>query len=146
VHAMFPGMKRPGDAREGWTAHQVEIWLIAAFVAVKDHPVFSGAPTILPVNALAPGHREVLAWAHLVKERRDREMLLAWARCQATSDSFGALCRGLEWPRRTAEDARRRALAQIVQGLNAALALDSRNDRPGASEHDGAEKGVLAEV
>lgn len=143
---MFRPVEKSGAGRAGWTNREVEIWLIAAFEAVKDHPVFSGSPTILPINALSPGHREVLAWAQLVKARRDREMLMAWARCQATGDSYGALCIGLEWKRRTAEDGRRRALAQIVAELNAHLTLDSRNDRLGASENDETGKAALAEA
>ena len=60
-----------------------------------------------------------LSWAcHLDADPDGRKYLWAWARCQATRDSFAALCIGMGWKQPTAERGRRRAANAIAERLS----------------------------
>lgn len=83
----------------------------------------------------APSASEALTWAaRFVPDRNERLVLLTWARCRATGESFRDRCREVGWSRSSAERTRQRALAQIVACLKSEqLGLDSGANRPGAS-------------
>ncbi len=56
--------------------------------------------------------------ARYLAEDRDRRLVLAWARCQATGASFRDLCRELDWSRLNPDRRRRAILLTIAAGLN----------------------------
>ncbi len=107
--------------------------LIAAFTALPGHPVFS-SPGMVRVQG-APDAGEALTWTvRFVPDRSERLVLLTWARCKATGDSFRDRCIAMGWSRSSAERTRRRALAQIVACLKSEqIELDSGTNRPGRS-------------
>ncbi len=77
---------------------------------------------------------QVLNWSRILDRDPDaRKYLWAWARCRATRDSFGALCRAMGWPRPTAEDGRRRGAKAIARALQSVAdnQLDNHKDAAG---------------
>ena len=115
-----------------WTRGDVEARLVAAFADMPACPVYGHAGRLRSA-ATDDGNdlTDVLAWAAILNEDRDaRKVLWAWARCRATRDSFGELCREMGWPRATAEAARRRGADAIAARLNQGCDLfDRANDR-----------------
>lgn len=118
-------MDQKGNGGQDWTADRVEARLIAAFRAMPDHPVFSGAGGMLLTGD--PAASEAMNWAtRFVPDRAERLTLLTWARCRAIGGSASALYTGFGWPRSTAERLRRRALDRVVACLrNGQRGLDS---------------------
>ena len=53
-----------------------------------------------------------------VASRRDRTMLMTWARCRATGERMAPICREFQWDADQVDYRRRVALAAIVRGLN----------------------------
>ena len=94
-----------------WTSADVERQLIEVFRLLPHCPVYSRGPAIRTPWETCTAVTDVLEWAGLLAGDSDgRKYLLAWARCRATRSSFGELCRGMGWPRATAEAGRRAAL------------------------------------
>lgn len=133
-------MDTPGTT---WTRARVETRLIAAFKLMPGLPVYGigGRQLRTAEDRRSTPLTDALEWASLLDGDPDgRKYLWAWARCQATRDSFGALCRGHGWKRTTVEVGRRRAAAAIAARLSAAAsfprpssALDTGKERPGRS-------------
>ena len=62
-----------------------------------------------------------LGWPErYLPDERDRRIVLAWARCRATGNSFSALARAMGWASLNPDRRRRAALARIANGLNVA--------------------------
>lgn len=133
-------MDEAADLSRSW----FEGRLIAAFTALPGHPVFSARGAVKVVGA--PDAGETLTWAaRFVPDRSDRLVLLTWARCRATGDSFRDRCHAMGWSRSSAERTRQRAIAQIVSCLKSEqLRLDSGANRPGASQITEAADGLEA--
>lgn len=98
--------------------------------------MFSKPGSVLVEGAPASG--EALTWAsRFVPDRTERLVLLTWARCRATGESFRDRCIAMGWSRSSAERTRQRALAQIVACLKSEqLGLDSGANRLGASANE----------
>ena len=106
---MFLGMPAP------WTPELVADRLVAAFRRVPSCPVLSSA------RGFSMGDREVepFGWPErYIKDRRDRTILMTWARCRASGQAVAPLYRELVGNAERAEYRRRVALAAIVRGLN----------------------------
>ena len=125
-------MTQLAGTRQAWTRDEVEAKLVATFALMPCCPVYGRDGRL---RAAATGEANdltaVLGWAGMLDEDRDaRKVLWAWARCRATRDSFGELCREMGWPRATAEAARRRGADAIAARLNQGCDLfDRANDR-----------------
>lgn len=124
-----------------WTRERVEARLIAAFRAMPACPVYGHGPRIKTATDDQNSLTAVLNWARLLdRDPAARKYLWAWARCRATKDSYGALCRAMGWKRPTAEDGRRRGAMTIAKVLHSAALqsvaqarLDNHKDATGLS-------------
>ncbi len=118
--------------RGTWSRHDVEARLVAAFMAMPALPVFLSEARLQATGIVDDGAEvtTTLQWAaFLTDDAGARKFLWTWARCKATRTSFAELCRGMGWPRATAEAGRRRAAATIAARLSCAHAGDDRRDR-----------------
>ena len=107
------------EPKERWTEQSVSNELIEAFRRLPSLPVFTAGRRIQATTADRLNLISALNWAPLLDQDSEaRKFLWAWARCRATQDSFGALCRAMGWPRATAEDGRRRAARAIAVALS----------------------------
>ena len=100
-----------------WTPDIVADRLVAAFRRVPSCPVLSSA------RGFSIGDTEVepFGWPErFIPDRRDRTILMTWARCRATGQAVAPLYRDLVGNAEKAEYRRRVALAAIVRGLNSA--------------------------
>lgn len=107
-----------GYAGGSWTGGVVEERLVEAFRSLPCHPVFSDHARVRAIRPDADPYAEALSWARFA-DRRDSLALLTWAQCRASGRSVRERYRDLGWSRTTAERARQRALARIVDGLRA---------------------------
>ena len=108
---MFLGMSSPPP----WTSQLVADRLVTAFRRVPTCPVLSTA------RGFSIGGQEVepFGWPErFVVSRRDRNMLMTWARCRATGERMAPIYREFEWNADQVDYRRRVALAAIVRGLN----------------------------
>ena len=114
---------------------RLEDRLIAAFKVLPGHPVFSTRGAVKVDGA--PDASQALTWAaRFVPDRSERLVLLTWARCRATGDSFRDRCHAMGWSRSSAERTRRRAIDQIIACLQSEqLGLDIGSSRPRASDN-----------
>ena len=107
---MFLGMPPPP-----WTSPLVADRLVAAFRRVPTCPVLSTA------RGFSMGGQDVepFRWPErFVVSRRDRTMLMTWARCRASGERMAPLYREFEWNADQVAYRCRVALAAIVRGLN----------------------------
>ena len=114
---MFLGMPPP------WTPELVADRLVAAFRCVPGCPVLSSARGF----SIGGAEVEPFQWPErFVANRRDRTMLMTWARCRATGERMAPICREFEWSADQVDYRRRVALAAIVNGLNREAVSNSR--------------------
>lgn len=132
------------DEAAALSSSWLEDRLIAAFKVLPGHPVFSARGSVNVVGA--PDASQALTWAaRFVPDRSERLVLLTWARCRATGDSFRDRCHAMGWSRSSAERTRQRAIAKIASCLKSEqLGLDSGASRPGASQINEADEGLAA--
>ena len=116
-----------------WTRQRVEARLVAAFRAMPWCPIFRRGPANRTLTNGRNAVTAVLDWASLLDRDPDgRAYLWAWARCQATRESFSEHCSERGWRRSTAEAGRRRgaeAIARSLSGNEPSRPLDTKKTR-----------------
>ena len=123
---MFLSMSPPSP----WTSQLVADRLIAAFRRVPTCPVLSTARGF----SIAGQEVEPFQWPErFVASRRDRTMLMTWARCRATGERMAPLNREFEWNADQVDYRRRVALAAIARGLNLEASCDGGLTIPDAA-------------
>lgn len=102
---------------EAWTPKAVGENLVEAFRALPGCPCLSRGGRLVEGHAPTGAVRAFNAVIDAVPNQFERRAVLTWARCRATEQSYSAQCRAMGWPKRTAEDARLRALRRVAAAL-----------------------------